>query len=550
MALYRRAAASIVEPATPGREFVPRGVGVEKPARRRCPNDLLGTNWRQYSPSRRGFPPTIRSSPPRLVDNVTPVDDTIPARFLRTVTERQTTWRCGEKVGESDRTLTFGDYADRATRLAAALAGPRRRARRPGRDADRATGPSSTSPTWPRSSLGGTPISIYNSSSPEQIRYLAGHCRADGRDRRARRVPRSAARGPRRPPRPRATSSCIDEPLDAHRDRVVGRAARRRAASTSRPPPRRRAARRSRHRHLHVGHHRRPEGRDARPRQHLLDGRQPPARARLLAPRASGSSRTSRWRTSRSAIVSHYGGHRVRLRGHRRAPTSASSARSCRDAAAAPLRRAAHVREDPQRRARGARRPIPAERGVRPALAIGREVAEPARSGDEPPSSSPPSTSAVDAEIAAARCASCSVSTTLRVRGHRGGADPGRDPRSSSAALGVPLSEMYGLSESSGPGTWEPVRVRPGTVGRADPGHRAPPRPTTARCCCAAATSSAATSTIPSAPPRRSTPTAGCTPATSASSTTTATSGSSTARRSSSSPRAARTSRPRTSRPR
>ncbi len=32
-------------------------------------------------------------------------------------------------------------------------------------------------------------------------------------------------------------------------------------------------------------------------------------------------------------------------------------------------------------------------------------------------------------------------------------------------ALGVPLSEIYGLSETSGPMTWEPFRVRPGTVG-------------------------------------------------------------------------------------
>ncbi|MEX1006828.1 MAG: long-chain fatty acid--CoA ligase [Acidimicrobiia bacterium] len=37
-------------------------------------------------------------------------------------------------------------------------------------------------------------------------------------------------------------------------------------------------------------------------------------------------------------------------------------------------------------------------------------------------------------------------------------------------ALGLPLSEMYGLSESSGPATWEPERVRLGTVGRAIPG--------------------------------------------------------------------------------
>jgi long-chain acyl-CoA synthetase len=37
-------------------------------------------------------------------------------------------------------------------------------------------------------------------------------------------------------------------------------------------------------------------------------------------------------------------------------------------------------------------------------------------------------------------------------------------------ALGLPLSEMYGLSESSGPATWEAERVRLGTVGRAVPG--------------------------------------------------------------------------------
>lgn len=34
-------------------------------------------------------------------------------------------------------------------------------------------------------------------------------------------------------------------------------------------------------------------------------------------------------------------------------------------------------------------------------------------------------------------------------------------------AIGVPLSEIYGLSECSGPMTWESTKVRPGTVGRA-----------------------------------------------------------------------------------
>jgi long-chain acyl-CoA synthetase len=37
-------------------------------------------------------------------------------------------------------------------------------------------------------------------------------------------------------------------------------------------------------------------------------------------------------------------------------------------------------------------------------------------------------------------------------------------------AIGVPLSEIYGMSESSGPMTWSPDRNKPGSVGRAIPG--------------------------------------------------------------------------------
>ncbi|MDQ1372841.1 MAG: long-chain acyl-CoA synthetase, partial [Actinomycetota bacterium] len=37
-------------------------------------------------------------------------------------------------------------------------------------------------------------------------------------------------------------------------------------------------------------------------------------------------------------------------------------------------------------------------------------------------------------------------------------------------AIGVPFSEVYGMSESSGPMTWEPYRVKVGTVGKACPG--------------------------------------------------------------------------------
>jgi long-chain acyl-CoA synthetase len=37
-------------------------------------------------------------------------------------------------------------------------------------------------------------------------------------------------------------------------------------------------------------------------------------------------------------------------------------------------------------------------------------------------------------------------------------------------AIGVPFSEIYGMSENTGPLTWEPHRVKPGYVGRALPG--------------------------------------------------------------------------------
>jgi long-chain acyl-CoA synthetase len=36
--------------------------------------------------------------------------------------------------------------------------------------------------------------------------------------------------------------------------------------------------------------------------------------------------------------------------------------------------------------------------------------------------------------------------------------------------IGVPMSEIYGMSENTGPLTWEPYAIRPGTVGRAMPG--------------------------------------------------------------------------------
>jgi long-chain acyl-CoA synthetase len=108
------------------------------------------------------------------VDNVTVVKDTIPVRFLRTVQERQDDVALRRKVGDGYESLTFGEYAARATRLAAGLRelGVVR--------GDRVVMLIGNRPEFHVADmavllLGATPISIYNSSSPDQIRFLAGH---------------------------------------------------------------------------------------------------------------------------------------------------------------------------------------------------------------------------------------------------------------------------------------------------------------------------------------------------------------------------------------
>ena len=59
--------------------------------------------------------------------------------------------------------------------------------------------------------------------------------------------------------------------------------------------------------------------------------------------------------------------------------------------------------------------------------------------------------------------------------------------------IGVPLAEVYGMSENTGPMTFERVKVKPGTVGRAHAGHASSRSSPTARCAAGAATSSRAT---------------------------------------------------------
>jgi long-chain acyl-CoA synthetase len=102
---------------------------------------------------------------------------TVPSRFLATVRTRPEgvalRWKAGEGWGE----WTFADYGDRACRVASALGdlgvGP----------GDRVALMIRNRPEFHVADMavllrGATPISIYNSSAPEQIEYLVGHCRA------------------------------------------------------------------------------------------------------------------------------------------------------------------------------------------------------------------------------------------------------------------------------------------------------------------------------------------------------------------------------------
>jgi long-chain acyl-CoA synthetase len=102
---------------------------------------------------------------------------TVPTRFVQTVRATPDAIALRWKDGDTWRHWTWADYAERATRLAAGL-----------RDLGVARGdrvvlmmrnrPEFHVADMATLLLGATPISIYNSSAPEQVQYLVGHCEA------------------------------------------------------------------------------------------------------------------------------------------------------------------------------------------------------------------------------------------------------------------------------------------------------------------------------------------------------------------------------------
>jgi long-subunit acyl-CoA synthetase (AMP-forming) len=104
-------------------------------------------------------------------------DQTVPTRFVATVRARPDAVALRWKAGDAWRHWTWTDYAERVTRLAASL-----RDLGVGRG-DRVVLMMRNRPEFHIADLaalllGATPISIYNSSAEEQVQYLVGHCEA------------------------------------------------------------------------------------------------------------------------------------------------------------------------------------------------------------------------------------------------------------------------------------------------------------------------------------------------------------------------------------
>jgi long-chain acyl-CoA synthetase len=102
---------------------------------------------------------------------------TVTTRFVETVRSHPDAVALRWKDGDAWRHWTWSDYAERATRLAASL-----QELGVGRG-DRVVLMMRNRPEFHVADvavllLGATPISIYNSSAEEQVQYLAGHCEA------------------------------------------------------------------------------------------------------------------------------------------------------------------------------------------------------------------------------------------------------------------------------------------------------------------------------------------------------------------------------------
>ena len=113
--------------------------------------------------------------------------------------------------------------------------------------------------------------------------------------------------------------------------------------------------------------------------------------------------------------------------------------------------------QDPERKA-----------GMEEALAVGRQVAELTLAGDEVPTGLAARHAELDAAILATARALVGLDEAKVVVS--GAAPVSAEVLWFFRSIGVPIAEIYGQSESTGPLTWDPYQPRIGTVGRPIPG--------------------------------------------------------------------------------
>ena len=283
---------------------------------------------------------------------------------------------------------------------------------------------------------GATPISIYNSSSLEQItvprQRTAEACLAIVEDAG---FLATFAKVRADMPDLRAIVVVDPEGVDADDGSTLRRAARRRA----RRPRRRRGhrlTRRPRHRHLHLGHDRAAQGRDAHPTSTSCWTIDSLRRSLELEPATvEGSCRTCRWRTSPNAWRATTCASRSGSRS-RRCPMPASSRSYPGEVRPGDvLRRPTGLGEDPSGRRRGAGGRPGAGRSSSPR----REAAIPITAASGPGTASrgqpPPGTSST---LSPSRRPRAARARRARRRRDRRGADV---PRAAEwfRAVGVPL---------------------------------------------------------------------------------------------------------------
>ena len=382
--------------------------------------------------------------------------------------------------------ITWAEYAERVPRIAAGLAEPRRRARRHGRADAHQPARSSTSPTPARCTSARPPFSVYNTSTPEQVEYLFGNAAQPGGDHRAG-VPAGRARG-----------AAAVAGARAHRARSTAtRTARSRSTQLEemgdvelrlRGGVARGRARRRRDADLHVGHDRPAEGRAAHAPQ--PDGRDPrrggppPDRAGRpdhLVPAVARTSPTAGPRTTSRSMVFGF------------TLTCIADPRTV-------------VQHLPEVR--------PTAWGSVPRIWEKMKAALEAQGVTDPAALPEEHRAAIREKLGLDQCAWLVV----------GAAPTPVEVLEYFAALGLPICELWGMSETSScatinpPGPHQGRHLRPAAAGR-----RAEAR----RRRRAARARRDRDEGLPQRPredaPRRSTTTAGCTPATSPRSTTTAT---------------------------